>query len=98
MRAGRFLCVLMPLNFIVEPSMPLQIADPKVVATVERLAKRMGWTATLVVERALEGLLQKIEGEATAGRIAAILAQIDRLPDRIDACDPLQWDEQGLPK
>jgi antitoxin VapB len=27
----------------------------------------------------------------------ALLAQLDRIPDRADAFDPLPWDEQGLP-
>ena len=30
--------------------------------------------------------------------IRAVLADIDRIPDRPDAFDPLQWDELGLPK
>ncbi|MGI9168681.1 MAG: hypothetical protein ACR2FH_00700 [Caulobacteraceae bacterium] len=30
--------------------------------------------------------------------MAALLAQIDRVPDRADAFDPLEWDEAGLPK
>lgn len=30
-------------------------------------------------------------------RLAALLAQLDRIPDRPDAADPLPWDEHGLP-
>jgi prevent-host-death family protein len=30
-------------------------------------------------------------------RIAAILAEMDKLPVRPDAFDPLEWDENGLP-
>ena len=30
-------------------------------------------------------------------RLAALLSQLDRIPDRPDAADPLPWDEQGLP-
>jgi antitoxin VapB len=78
--------------------MPLQIANPNVVAKVEWLAKRTGWTKTAVVERAVDRLAKELEGEAGAGRMAAILAQLDRIPDRPDAFDPLEWDEQGLPK
>jgi antitoxin VapB len=29
--------------------------------------------------------------------MAALLAQLDRIPDRADAFDPLPWDPQGLP-
>ncbi len=31
-------------------------------------------------------------------RMAALLMQIDRIPDRVDAGDPLAWDEHGLPQ
>jgi prevent-host-death family protein len=31
-------------------------------------------------------------------RFAAHLKEIDRIPDRPDAFDPLEWDEWGLPK
>jgi hypothetical protein len=27
-------------------------------------------------------------------QVAALLAQLDRIPDRDDAFDPMQWDEQ----
>jgi antitoxin VapB len=30
--------------------------------------------------------------------MAALLAQLDRVPDRPDAFNPLEWDDQGLPK
>jgi antitoxin VapB len=30
--------------------------------------------------------------------MAALLAQLDRVPDRADAHDPLEWDGSGLPK
>jgi antitoxin VapB len=33
-----------------------------------------------------------------AARAQAILAQLDRIPDRVDAFDPLEWDEHGLPR
>jgi antitoxin VapB len=28
----------------------------------------------------------------------ALLAQLDRVPDRTDAFNPLEWDATGLPK
>ena len=34
----------------------------------------------------------------TQERFAQLLAQLDRIPDRSDAADPLEWDEHGLPK
>ena len=82
--------------------MPLQIANPVVVGKVERLARRTGLSKTAVVDRALDRLIDEIGETAGAAvqkaRIAALLAQLDRIPDRTDASDPLEWDEHGLPK
>jgi antitoxin VapB len=78
--------------------MALQIANPAVVAKVERLARATGLTKTAVVERAVDRLAGEIQGASDHGRMAALLAQLDRVPDRADAVDPLAWDDQGLPK
>ena len=79
--------------------MALQIANPVVVAKVERLARAMGMSKTAIVERAIDRLASETHGGSTdAGRMAALLAQLDRVPDRADAFDPLAWDAQGLPK
>jgi antitoxin VapB len=79
-------------------SMTLQITNPVVVAKVERLARSLGLTKTAVVERAIDRLASEIPSASATGRIAAILEQIDRFPDRPDAFDPLEWDSSGLPK
>lgn len=79
--------------------MALQIANPVVVGKVERLAKSTGLTKTAVVERALDRLISETTGGTNqAARMLALLAQLDRVPDRSDAYDPLEWDAQGLPK
>lgn len=78
--------------------MALQIANPVVVAKVERLAKATGLTKTAVVERAIDRLASETQGVAPTGRISALLFQLDRIPDRQDAFDPLEWDAIGLPK
>jgi antitoxin VapB len=80
--------------------MALQIANPTVVGKVERLAKRTGLSKTAVVERAVDRLLGETATARShpSARLAALLAQLDRIPDRADAFDPLQWDEHGLPK
>jgi len=78
--------------------MALQIANPTVVAKVERLARATGLTKTSVVERAIDRLAAETQGAADPGRMEALLAQLDRIPDRQGAHDPLQWDELGLPK
>jgi antitoxin VapB len=79
-------------------SVALQIANPTVVAKVERLARATGLTKTAVVERAIDRLASETGAGPQAGRMAALLAQLDRVPDRPDAFNPLEWDDQGLPK
>ena len=79
--------------------MALQIANPIVVGKVERLAKATGLSKTAAVERAVDRLISETTGTSdNAERIAALLAQLDRIPERVDAFNPLQWDEHGLPK
>lgn len=79
--------------------MALLIANPVVVGKVERLAKATGLSKTAVVERAVDRLIGETIGTSDkAERIAALLAQLDRIPERVDAFDPMQWDEHGLPK
>ena len=79
--------------------MALQIANPAVVRKVEQLAKRTGLSKTALVERAVDQLLRETDGPSLHGaRLAALLAQLDRIPDRADAFNPIEWDERGLPK
>jgi antitoxin VapB len=79
--------------------MALQIANPVVVSKVERLAKATNLSKTAVVERAVDRMINETMGAADAAeRITALLAQLDQIPDRADAFDPLEWDKQGLPK
>ncbi|SBT09460.1 conserved hypothetical protein [Candidatus Accumulibacter aalborgensis] len=78
--------------------MPLQIANPTVVDKVERLAKATGLSKTAAVEQAVDRLLRDMAGsDDPAAHAEALLAQMDRIPDRSDAFNPLAWDEQGLP-
>jgi antitoxin VapB len=79
--------------------MALQIANPVVVGKVERLAKATGLSKTAVVERALDRLIGETMSKTDGGdRVAALLAQLDRIPDRADAFDPMEWDQHGLPR
>ncbi|MBK5257114.1 MAG: type II toxin-antitoxin system VapB family antitoxin [Vicinamibacteria bacterium] len=79
--------------------MALQIANSVVVGKVERLARAMGMSKTAVVERAVDRLLSETAaGGDRPGRLAALLAQFDRIPERKDAFNPLEWDEHGLPR
>lgn len=81
-----------------ESTVALQIANPAVVSKVERLAKSTGLSKTAVVERAVDRLISELQGTAVPGRMTALLAQLDRVPDCADAFDPLEWDAHGLPK
>ena len=79
--------------------MSLQIADRAVIDKVELLAKRTGLSQAAVLERALDHLInESAHTQSTAERMTALLAQMDRIPDRADAIDPLQWDAHGLPQ
>jgi antitoxin VapB len=71
-------------------TMSLQIANPVVVAKIEQLARATGLTKAAVVERAIDNLARQTQAAAMPGRMAALLAQLDRVPDRVDAFDPLQ--------
>ena len=78
--------------------MALQIANPKVVAKVERLARATGLTKTALVERAVDALASGLDKGSARDAMTALLAQLDQAPERADAFDPLAWDEAGLPK
>lgn len=79
--------------------MALQIANPVVVGKVERLAKATGLSKTAAVERALDRLLGETMPNSDGDRrVAALLAQLDRIPERADAFNPMEWDEHGLPR
>lgn len=81
--------------------MPVQIANPVVVAKIERLAAATGLTKTAAVEMAVDGMLanrQVTSEDDFEARAQAILAQMDRVPDRADAFEPIEWDEHGLPR
>ena len=78
--------------------MTLHIGNPFVIAKIERLAKATGLTKTAVVEKAIDLLASETQAAPTSVRMAALLVQLDRIPDRIDAVDSQDWDAQGLPR
>lgn len=86
----------------IERAVALQIANPVVVDKIERLASLTGLNKTAAVEVAVDNLLAEARGAAartgSARRVAALLAQLDRIPDLPAPFDPLEWDEHGLPK
>jgi antitoxin VapB len=81
--------------------MPIQMVNPVVVAKIERLAAATGLTKTATVETAVDAMLRgnsSVSDDDFETRARAILAQIDRISDRPDAFDPLEWDEHGSPR
>jgi antitoxin VapB len=78
--------------------MTLHIADPKVVAKIERLAREMGLSEVALVEQAIDKLAVGVDKNEQFRRMKEVLAKFDAIPDRPDAYDPLEWDEFGLPK
>lgn len=80
--------------------MALQIANPTVVAKIERLARATGLSKTAAVERAVDRLMAEAASDEAdpMARFRATLAQLDQVPDRPDAADPPLWDEAGLPR
>jgi antitoxin VapB len=79
--------------------MPIQIANPQVVAKIERLARATGLGKTAAVEAAVDRMLADTaapEADPWAG-IDALVAQMHRLPTRPDAFDAVEYDEAGLP-
>ena len=81
--------------------MALQIANKTVVAKIEALARANGISKTAAVEKAVDRLLAEqpfADPNGAWKRFDALLAQFDQIPDRPDAFNPLDWDEQGLPR
>jgi antitoxin VapB len=77
--------------------MALQNANPVVVARVERLARTTGLSKTAVAKPVIDRLASELAQQADPARMQTLFAQLDQIPPRTDACDPLEWNVQGLP-
>jgi antitoxin VapB len=77
--------------------MALRVSNP---AVVPKVAARPGHGPDEDRYRrtAIDRLAGETQGASDPGRLSALLAQLDRVPDRPDAFDPLEWDGHGLPK
>jgi antitoxin VapB len=78
--------------------MPIQIANPVVVDKVNRMAQQTGLTKTAVIDHALDVLQASKLEVAEPASFDALFRQMDRIPDLPVSVNPLEWDEQGLPK
>ncbi len=77
--------------------MALRITNAAVVKKVEQLSKVTGLSKAAVVELALDRLISQ-KHVVNTGCMAALLVQLDRIPDLPVAFDALAWDEHGLPQ
>ena len=76
----------------------MRITSLAVIAKVERLMALTGSSETAVIDKALDCLLHElVTAPDQRARMAALLAQLDRVPDRARSSDPLEWDANGLP-
>jgi len=81
-------------------AMPIQIANPAVVAKIERLSRITGLGKTAVVDAAVTKMIEQVkapDGSDSWSRFDAVLTQIRALPLRPDAFDAVDYDEAGLP-
>ena len=64
---------------------------------MERLAKETGLAKIAAIELAVDRLLSEIDDTTKLdARITSILKQLDQIPDRLVAHDPLTWNEHGF--
>lgn len=79
--------------------MPVHIANRRVVSKIDRLTRLTNLGRTAAVEAAVDRMLAETEAKGDPWKgIDRIVAQVDRIPDRRDALEPLAWDEGGLPR
>jgi len=81
--------------------MPIQIADPDLVARIERLSRLTGLGKTAAVDAAVTKMIEEITRPESSGswsRFDAILTQIRALQPRFDAFNAVEYDEAGLPE
>jgi antitoxin VapB len=76
----------------------IQLANPQVVEKVNRLAKQRGLTKTKVIDRALDVFSASQLEVAEPAAFDALFRQMDQIQDLPVSRNPLEWDEQGLPK
>jgi len=65
------------------------------VAKTEPLAREIDSTKTSAVEQAVDRLMAE-RGDSTGS--VQLLEQMDRIPERSEPLNPLEWDEHCLPR
>lgn len=81
--------------------MPIQIANPDVVAKIEHLSEITGLGKTAAVEAAVTKMIQESGAPGVSdpwSRFDAVLKQIQALPPQPQPFEAVEYDEIGLPK
>ena len=81
--------------------MPVQIANPQVIAKIERLSRLTGLGKTATIEAAVDRMLSEFAADSSSdpwAGIDAIVAQLHRIPPRRDSSEAVEYDDMGLPK
>jgi antitoxin VapB len=81
--------------------MPVQIANPQVIEKIERLSRLTGLGKTATVEAAVDRMLSELAADASSdpwAGVDAIVAQLHRIPPRLDSFEAVEYDDMGLPK
>jgi len=80
-------------------TMPVHIANPSVVAKIERLTHVTGLGKTAAVEAAVDRMLADTDPASDPWEgVDRIVAQMERLSDRADGFEAVEWDDAGLPR
>ena len=78
--------------------MAVRAGNRKLVRKIDRLAKEMEMTKTVAVDSVVDRALRP-EGRRSRGdRLERLSARFAEILDRPDAYDPMEWDENGLPR
>jgi antitoxin VapB len=80
--------------------MPVHIANPKVIAKIERLSLLTGLGKTATVEAAVDRMLSEFAADSSSdpwAGVDAIIAQLHRIPPRSDSFEAVEYDDMGLP-
>ena len=82
--------------------MSMQIANPTVISKINALAKTMGLTKTAAVEKAVDELLAKRktpdDEKEIRRQMDETIRKIHQVPQLPNPINPLEWDENGLPR
>jgi antitoxin VapB len=80
---------------------PVQITNQQVIEKIKRLCRLTGLGETAAVEAAVDRMLSEFAVDALSDPWAGvdeIVAQLHRIPTRLDSFEAVEYDETGLPR